>query len=81
MLKHIDMFENNANLLCFLESIVQNNVCDSITKEAARFFTGLFQKKTHKDDTYTCTVRKLNVNYNKIYDCEIVSIEKILVCL
>lgn len=75
------MFENNANLLCFLESIVQNNVCDSITKEAARFFTGLFQKKTHKDDTYTCTVRKLNVNYNKIYDCEIVSIEKILVCL
>lgn len=81
MLKHIDMFKNDANLLCFLASIVQNNVCDSISKETARFFTGLFQKKTDKDDTHTHTVRKLNVNYNKIYDCEIVSIEKILVCL
>lgn len=39
------------------------------------------KKHTHtKNETHTQTVRKLNVNYNKIYDSEIVSIGKILVC-
>lgn len=38
-------------------------------------------KKRHTKTIHTHIVKKLNVNYNKIYDCEIVPIEKILVCL
>lgn len=59
MLKHTNMLENDANLFCFLASIVQNNVRDRVSKEEARFHTGSFKKnKKTKKDTHNATIRK-----------------------
>ena len=50
---NISIFENDARVFGFLISTVQNNVYDRISKEAARFYTGSFQKRHTKKDVHT----------------------------